>query len=162
MNIYLANKMQGIPYFNAPWFDQAVTVLRALPGVDLVFNPVEHDREHGFEPMSCPSGTFEEAAEHGFSLANALVADWTWIGTKADCVVLGPDWMYSKGAISEAACIQGLRKPAWEYDAFLNFYGDEGPLNAMILPPIMELGGHVLATAREEAGWAAQKGTGWV
>jgi hypothetical protein len=132
--------MQGIPFFNAPWFDQSVAVLRALPGVELVFNPVEHDRDVGFEPMSCPTGELEEAYEHGFVLKDALVADWTWIGTKADCVVLGPDWMNSKGAISEAACIQGLRKPAYEYAVFLEHHDDPG-LPAWKLPPIMELGG---------------------
>lgn len=138
MNIYLANKMAEIPYFNAPWFDASAAVLRALPGVEKVFNPVEHDREMGFEPMLCPSGTFEEAAEHGFTLANALVADWTWIGTHADCVVLGPDWTNSKGAISEAACIQGLRKPAYEYAPFLKHYG-LSVLENWALPPIMEI-----------------------
>ncbi len=140
MNIYLANKMAQLPFFNAPWFDEAAAKLRALPGVNEVFNPVEHDRNMGFEPMSCPSGTFEEAAQHGFALKDALVADWTWIGTKADCVVLGPLWVYSPGAISEAGCIQGLRKPAYEYDVFLEHFDDPG-LPAWKLPPIMELGG---------------------
>ncbi len=138
---YIANKMAGIPFFNAPWFDEAAAALRAL-GLE-VFNPVEHDREMGFEPMSCPTGTFEEAAGHGFTLANALVADWTWIGTKADTVVLGPLWMNSPGAISEAACIQGLRKPAFEYDVFVEHFDDPG-LPAWKLPPIMELGGPVV------------------
>ncbi len=150
-HVYLANKMSGIPFFNAPWFDLSATRLRAL-GLE-VFNPVEHDRKLGFEPMSCPTGTPEEAAENGFVLKDALVADWTWIGTKADCVVLGPDWHYSPGAISEAACIQGLRKPAWEFDAFMNFYGDDEPLRAMILPPIMELGGRRYSVNEAEDVW---------
>ena len=143
MKIYLANKMAEVPYFNAPWFDKAAAELRALEGIEEVFNPVEHDRDMGFEPMSCPHGTFEEAAEHGFTLANALVADWTWIGTHADCVVLGPDWMNSKGAISEAGCIQGLRKPAYEYAPFLKYYRTTY-LADWVLPPIMELGGSAL------------------
>lgn len=160
MRIYLANKMQGIPYFNAPWFDASAARLRALPGVTEVFNPVEHDRNIGFEPMSCPTGKLEEAYEHGFVLENALVADWTWIGTKADCVVVGPLWAYSPGAISEAACIQGLRKPAYEFDAFMNFYGDDEPLRAMILPPIMELGGPVVVAG--DGMTDGHRGVGWI
>jgi len=166
MNIYLANKMNLIPFFNAPWFDESAARLRALPGVEEVFNPVEHDRNMGFEPMSCPSGTFEEAAGHGFELKDALLADWTWIATKADCVVLGPDWWHSPGAISEAACIQGLRKPAYEYEVFCRIYPlSPRELQQYSLPPIMELGGPVaLGTPVTEMKPTSFgfKGTGWI
>ena len=159
MRIYLANKMCGIPFFNAPWFDMAAEQLRHLPGVEAVFNPADHDREHGFEPMRCVSGTFEEAARYGFELSNALVADWTWIGTQADCVVLGPDWTDSKGAISEAACIQGLRKPAYEYAPFMKYYGTS-ELIKYILPPIMELGGPVVVAG--DGMTDGHRGVGWI
>jgi hypothetical protein len=160
MDIYLANKMQGIPYFNAPWFDESAAKLRALPGVKDVFNPVEHDRNIGFEPMSCPTGELEEAYQHGFSLKDALVADWTWIGTKADCVVLGPDWWNSKGAISEAACIQALRKPAFEFDVFLEHYANDDILLRWAIPPIMELGGPVVVAG--DGLTDGHRGVGWV
>jgi|ERR1700722_16858423 len=160
MKIYLSNKMAGIPYFNAPWFDAAAAQLRALVGVEEVFNPADHDREQGFEPMECPNGTFEEAAAHGFKLEHALVADWTWIGTWADCVVVGPLWTDSPGGISEVGCIQGLRKPAYEYEVFLkHYYAPLGDAAAALapspyllqhaLPPIMELGGRSLFTSKD-------------
>lgn len=144
MKIYLSNKMAGIPYFNAPWFDAAAAELRALPGIDEVFNPADHDRENGFEPMTCPNGTFDEAREHGFTLAHALVADWTWIGTEADCVLAGPQWKTSPGAISEVACIQGLRKPAFEYAPFLKHYKTPD-LIKWVLPPILEIDREMLS-----------------
>ena len=133
--------MAGIPYFNAPWFDAAAAKLRALYGVEEVFNPADHDREQGFEPMDCPGGTFEEARAYGFELKNALRADWIWIADHADCVVVGPDWRNSLGAVSEVACIQGLRKPAYDYQVFCAYYGKDH-LYELRLPPIIELYRH--------------------
>jgi hypothetical protein len=140
MNIYLSNKMTGIPYFNAPWFDKVTAELRALPATGEVFNPADHDRENGFEPMSCPTGTLEEAFRNGFKQIDALVSDWVWIGRIADCVVVGPDWHDSKGAISEMACAQAIGKPVYEYGPFLAAW-DKPHLIQFKLPPIMELGG---------------------
>lgn len=140
MRIYLAGKMTGLPYFNAHWFDGATVKLRSLPGITEVCNPVEHDRELGFEPLRVSSGSLEEAAALGFRQDVALGWDWTWIARYADCVVAGPSWTDSPGAISEVACAQALRRPVYEYGPFLRNYGGLSLL-ACALPPIMELGG---------------------
>jgi hypothetical protein len=141
VNIYLSNKMSGIPFFNAPWFDSSAAELRALEGVKEVFNPADHDRENGFEPLSCATGTLAEAYTKGFVQIDALVADWTWIGRIADCVIVGPDWHDSKGAVSEVACAQAIGKPVYEYSVFTSLWRqNHGLLLSLKLPPIMELG----------------------
>lgn len=153
MRIYLSNKMTGIPYFNAPWFDAATLELMSLPGVEDVFNPAQHDRDLGLDPMSCPLGTVEEARAAGAPPVHVMLGhDWHWIAHYADCVVVGPEWPTSAGAISEVACIQALRKPAYEYRVFRAFYG-KACLPQMALPPIMELGGSVIpASVRRMVG----------
>lgn len=136
MKIYLSNKMSGIPYFNAPWFDRTAAALMQLGAVE-VFNPAERDRARGFDPMSCPNGTFEEAYACGFDAAEALTEDWSWIAHHADLVVVGPDWRTSPGAISEVACIQARRRPAYEFGVFMQWHADER-LHRYALPPILE------------------------
>lgn len=136
MKLYLGNKMSGVPYFNAPWFDMAAGVLRALPSVEFVFNPADHDREMGFDPMLCPSGSPEEARAAGFSARAALGADWLWISQNSDALVVGPDWRTSPGTISEIACHQALRLPVWEWAAFAR-----QDAFTFSLPPLLELGG---------------------
>jgi hypothetical protein len=139
VRVYLSNKMTGIPYFNAPWFDKAAAELLALPGVRKVFNPAEHDRKRGLDPMTCPNGHPDEArAAGGPPLRQVLGDDWHWIAHYADCVVVGPLWTTSVGAISEIACIQALRKPAYEFEVFKAFH-DAPHLSQLALPPIMEL-----------------------
>ncbi len=139
LNVYLANKMSGIPYFNAPWFDEAEGRLLALGSVGQVFNPAQHDRDAGFDPMKCPGGSQEEALAAGFNLRKALGADWAWIAANSDCLVVGPQWEDSPGTISEIACHQALRLPVWEFEVFLAMH--EHPyLRQLVLRPIMELG----------------------
>ena len=134
--------MTGIPYFNAPWFDAATLELMSLPGVKEVFNPAQHDRERGLDPMACPTGSQEEARSQSpkHILADVLMADWTYIAYKADIVVIGPQWTDSKGAISEVACAQALGKPVYEYQVFRTFHRSSALLD-MKLPPLMEIGG---------------------
>lgn len=117
-NIYLGNKMVGIPFFNAPWFDSVAFKLRQIPGVHAVFNPADEDRRMGFEPMKCPLGTDEEAAASGFDRRRALGADWLWISSLSNGLVVGPDWYHSTGTISEIACHQALGLPVWEWEQF--------------------------------------------
>jgi hypothetical protein len=117
-NLYLGNKMVGKPYFNAPWFDATADRLRAIPGVDGVFNPAEEDRRTGFEPMSCPLGTTDEARRAGFDRRRALGADWLWIACYSNGLIVGPDWETSTGTISEVAAHQALNLPVWEAYVF--------------------------------------------
>lgn len=134
-NLYIGNKMVGIPYFNAPWFDDAYKALRKIPRVALLFNPVEHDRANGFEPMDCPLGTAEEAAAHSFDRRKTLAADWSWIAKYSTGMIAGPNWMESTGAKSEVACHHALGLPVWELDVFLRNW-DKPYLSAVVLPPL--------------------------
>lgn len=131
MRLYLGEKMVGLPFFNAPWFDATADTLRKMPGVTDVFNPADHDREQGFEPMNCPHGTAEEASEHGFDRHAALKADWSWIADNSDGLVIGPLWKTSTGTISEIACHQALGLPVWESEAFLS--GSRRELEPLLL-----------------------------
>jgi hypothetical protein len=131
--------MVGKDGLNSGWFDAAAAKLRSM-GHE-VFSPADHDRKMGFEPKDFKGRTFDDLAASGFDRRAALLADWTWIGHNSEGMVAGPDWMNSPGTLSEIVCHQALFLPVWEYDAFVNFYGDDEPLKAMILPPIMELGG---------------------
>jgi hypothetical protein len=137
---YIGNKMTGIPFFNTPWFDLAEKRLMSLPVISEVFNPAQHDRDMGFDPMRCPMGSAEESRGAGFVLKDALGADWAWIAEHSDFLVVGPDWHTSRGTISEIACHQALLKPVWEIAVFMELW-DKDLLFDLELPPIMELGG---------------------
>jgi hypothetical protein len=135
--LYIANKMTEIPYFNAPWFDMAERSLLAIPTVIQVFNPAEHDRNMGFDPMLCPHGSKEESRSAGFNLREALSADWEWIAKYSTGLIVGPDWMSSPGAKSEVACHQALTLPVWEYGTFLKYWNS--PLlwtPELMVPPL--------------------------
>ena len=136
--LYLGNKMSGVSYFNAPWFDATAAELLAFGTVLEVFNPAQHDRDTGFDPMCCPGGTPAEARAAGFDVARALRDDWTWISRRSDGLVIGPDWWRSPGTISEIACHQALRLPVWELDAFRASWACPD-LYDRTLKPILEL-----------------------
>lgn len=149
-NLYLGNKMTGIPFFNAPWFDSSAAALRNVPWVGTVFNPAEHDRELGFDPTLCPNGAHDEALAAGFPAADALHDDWAWIANYSDGCVIGPQWPTSPGAISEIACHQALRKPVWEFEVFMaNYHRPVGYLYTLVLPPLLELGGRITLKKKE-------------
>lgn len=135
-SLYLGNKMTGIPYFNAPWFDEAASTLLKLPAVIHVFNPAEHDRLQGFDPMSCPLGSTEEARAAGFTARKALAADWAWIAAYSTGMIVGPDWTRSPGAKSEVACHHALGLPVWEYEVFLKSWSLPY-LRQLVVPPML-------------------------
>lgn len=141
MNIYLGNKMSGVPYFNAPWFDRIAAELLEMPRVTHVFNPAQHDRDQGFDPMSCPSGSLNEARAAGFNPRAALGADWAWIAEHSNGMVVGPDWRDSPGTLSEIACHQALRLPVWQWQHFSDSrLGDAmiGGQNAWTIPSLLD------------------------
>lgn len=139
--LYLGNKMAGKPFFNTPWFDAAQVSLLAIPYVGVVFNPADHNRKTGFDPMKCPNGTPEESRSAGFSVRDALAADAAWIAAESDALIVGPEWNTSPGTIFEIAFHQALRLPCWELEIFLTYYnGSEDHLYSLKLPPIMEIG----------------------
>ena len=142
MNLYLGNKMSGVPYFNAPWFDRITEELRAMSTVGMVFNPAQHDREMGFDPMSCPTGSMTEARAAGFSSRHALDADWHWIAVHSNGMVAGPQWRDSPGTISEIACHQALRLPVWQWEHFSEARLTDatiGGQNAWTVPSLLDL-----------------------
>src|SRR6266404_3170386 len=102
--IYLAGPMRGIAEFNFPAFFKAAETLRQLGNE--VFNPAERDnKKHGVNiGEGNPTGSIEQAAaQHGFSLREALAADVVWICTNADTIALLPGWEKSLGAQAELA-----------------------------------------------------------
>jgi hypothetical protein len=135
-NLYLGNKMLEKPYFNAPWFDGAAAVLRRISDVRLVFNPAEHDRANGFEPLNCPNGSAAEAEVAGFNRRETLRADWSWIAKFSNSMIVGPEWMESTGAKSEVACHHALGLPVWEYRDFVLNWKDPDALQALVVRPL--------------------------
>lgn len=138
MRLYLGNKMVGIENFNAAWFDDTEQRLLALPIVDTVFNPAQHDRDEGFLPEGL-AGTLAELKDAGFDRRAALTFDWQWIGTHSDGMIVGPDWKNSPETISEVACHQALFLPVWPHDVFITNW-ESLQLRKLALKPILQVG----------------------
>jgi hypothetical protein len=101
--------MRGIPEFNFPAFRQAAALLRKEGHV--VFNPAERDTQLYGEAFSKTNPTGCEklaAAQHGFSLREALASDIKWICLHGDAIALLPGWEKSKGALAEKALGEAL------------------------------------------------------
>jgi hypothetical protein len=109
--IYLAGPMRGYPEFNFPTFNAVAWALRQ-DGHE-VFNPAEKDIErHGGVDISKGnnSGSIEQAAaEHKFSLRDALSQDLHYICNHADMIALLPGWETSNGSRAEHATAVALR-----------------------------------------------------
>ena len=104
VNIYVAGPMRGIPEFNFPAFHAATATLRAQ-GHE-VFSPAERDNQHHGTDISMNNPTGDEsvaAAQHGFSIREAMAADCAWICQHADAIALLPGWQNSRGAVAERA-----------------------------------------------------------
>lgn len=109
MKLYLAGPMRGIPEFNFPAFHRAAEHLRRL-GHE-VFSPAEKDNErHGTDISAGNKEGSEEqaAAQHGFSLREALAMDTQYICLQAEGIALLPGWENSKGARAEYALAVAL------------------------------------------------------
>lgn len=101
--------MSGLPEFNFPRFHDVTKFLRSY-GHE-VFNPAERDNEkHGTDiSKGNAEGSVEQAAaQHGFSLREALEADLSWICRNAEAIALLPGWEKSKGANAEKALADAL------------------------------------------------------
>lgn len=109
MRVYLAGPMRGLPNFNFLAFHKAAAVLR-MRGHH-VFSPAERDELiHGPELSTNNLTGCEQmaAAQHGFSLREALGADMAWICAEAEAIALLPKWELSKGARAEYALADAL------------------------------------------------------
>ena len=114
MKLYVAGPMRGIPEFNFPAFFETSRILRALGHT--VFNPAERDNDHHGTDISkgnTDGSEAQAAAEHGFSLRNALAADTTWISQQADGIVVLPGFSQSSGAKAEVALALALKLPVF-------------------------------------------------
>jgi hypothetical protein len=110
LKIYIAGPMRGIPEFNFPAFNAATKMLRSQGHT--VFNPAERDIErHNGVDISKGNTAGDEnaaAAQHGFSLRDALADDTAWICKTADAIAMLPGWENSKGAKAELALSEAL------------------------------------------------------
>lgn len=109
MKIYVAGPMSGIPNFNFPLFDAVTKFFRGYSHE--VFNPAERDNERHGVNISADNaeGSIEKAAaQHGFSLRQALEDDTRWICQNAEAIALLPGWEKSKGANAEKALAEAL------------------------------------------------------
>jgi hypothetical protein len=109
MRIYLAGPMTGLPEYNFPAFDKAAAHLRSLGHT--VFSPADNDRDNGFDTTGMEG---HEAAEHGFSLRNALKQDLSWICDHAEAIVILDGWERSRGVRAELALAEALSIPKYE------------------------------------------------
>ena len=101
---YVAGPMRAYAEFNFPAFDQATEWLRAQGSE--VFNPDERDNEKGFDAAGMTG--FEDLAEFGFDLRDALADDTDFICRRATHIYMLPGWANSKGAIAERALALAL------------------------------------------------------
>lgn len=109
LKIYLAGPMSGIEHYNLPAFFSAARKLRKAGHT--VFNPAENDIATGFNALGMEG---HEAADHGFSLRDALKADLSWICENADALVLLDGWGDSKGVRAEMALADALGLPQYK------------------------------------------------
>ena len=109
MRIYIAGPMRGYPEFNFPAFRDMTSWLRSK-GHE-VFSPAERDNQTHraeFERGNDKDSEAEAAAQHGFSLREALADDMQWIALHADAIYMLVGWEQSKGARAEHALAQAL------------------------------------------------------
>lgn len=108
--VYVAGPMRGYPNFNFDAFYEAAAWLRAK-GYE-VFNPAESDNEkHGVDISAGNIEGSEEvaAAQHGFSLREALGRDADYITQKADAIYMLRGWENSTGAQAEWALARAMK-----------------------------------------------------
>lgn len=108
---YLGGPMRGIRRFNFDEFHRVSGLIRSL-GVE-VFSPAERDLAIGFDPTGMTG--WEDLAECGFSLRDALSADTAWICREATAVVVLDGWEGSSGARAEVALARALGLPVYAW-----------------------------------------------
>ena len=117
MKLYLGGKMLGVPGYNFAEFDAYADLLRAQ-GHE-VFNPADHDRANGFNPGPETDGTHAEMTDAGFDRRKALAADFAWITSESEGMVVLGNWTDSPGCKAEVAAHQALYLPVWHVEDFL-------------------------------------------
>jgi hypothetical protein len=110
--VYIAGPMRGIKDFNFPAFYVAAAKLEAAG--HHVFNPAERDDDQYGKEAAIGDGDLDvAAAEHGFSLREAMSADCEWICTQGTAIFMLKGWENSLGAIAEHALAKALGLRLW-------------------------------------------------
>lgn len=101
MKVYLSGPMTGYPELNYPAFMAAAEHLRALEGVEEVYNPAE----------------WEKLNETEFDLQMAFEDYCKYIIWDAEYVFVLPGWQDSPGATAEVSLARALKKQVYAYSA---------------------------------------------
>lgn len=134
--VYLGNKMTGVPEFNFPWFHDAAAFLRNVMGWQ-VKNPAEKDLEQiPYEQMIVTPGYAEGdlakyVANSTFTMSNAMEWDLPAI-LESDGIVLGTEWPTSTGGRWERVVAEALDRDIWliervEHSDQFNVWRDPEP-----------------------------------
>jgi hypothetical protein len=99
--------MRKLPDFNFPAFRYWTGVLREVGWG--IWSPHEHDESVGFDPSGMNG--YEDLADYGFDMREALAVDVSWIARNADAVLLLPGWETSLGVAAEIATARALGIP---------------------------------------------------
>lgn len=111
-NVFLAGPMLNVLNMNAEAFRLAASALRTNMHFT-VWNPIEDDWEHGFDPRGY--GTEEEMAARMFDYRAAMARNVERLCTWADAVAVLPRWELSDGAKIQVLLARRLHIPAYSW-----------------------------------------------
>ena len=108
MKIQLCGPITGIEGWNYPAFYKAADHLRSYNNE--VRSPAEHDVEVGLDTLDPDSPEFQQLLDECVEWDLDQIREW------ADCIVLLPGWLNSKGCEGELLEAERYGKAAYEYD----------------------------------------------
>lgn len=113
IKVFLAGPMLNVLNMNAEQFRMASTSLRGSKYGFEVWNPIEDDWEHGFDPRGY--GTEEEMADRMFDYRAAMGRNVERLCTWADAVAVLPRWEMSDGAKAQVMIAWRLHIPCFTW-----------------------------------------------
>lgn len=122
-NVFLAGPMLNVLNMNAEAFRVAASALRTNIHYK-VWNPIEDDWEHGFDPRGY--GTEEEMKARMFDFRAAYARNVERLCTWADAVAVLPRWDHSDGAKAQVMIAWRLTIPCYSWKNLAAF-GLEAP-----------------------------------
>lgn len=117
-NVFLCGPMLNVLNMNAEQFRLAASELRASDGFE-VWNPIEDDWEHGFDPRGY--GTEEEMQARMFDFRAAYARNVARLCTWADAVAVLPRWEMSDGARAQVMIAWRLHIPCFTWKNLVGF-----------------------------------------
>jgi hypothetical protein len=108
VKIQLCGPITGIEGWNYPAFYKAADHLRSYGNE--VRSPAEHDVEVGLDTLDPDSPEFQKLLDECVEWDLDQIREW------ADCIVLLPGWLNSKGCEGELLEAERYGKAAYEYD----------------------------------------------